>query len=161
MRPDAILFAHAFFRLQDWDLVVAGIAFYPSPIFGSSLRQDLRGDRILTVHVAEEMHDVCGTGQQRQIPLDDDAVKTVVYKNQEALKELRKSFHRSPPSDVWLDTKIIRPGDRWNQPRPLLGSRLLLPGISRAKPLVSISRRQRCAHLLQADSVFAEHRRVE
>jgi hypothetical protein len=37
---------------------------------------------------------------------------------------------------LWLDTKIICPGDRWNQPHSLLSSRLPLPGISRAQPLV-------------------------
>jgi len=69
------------------------------------------------VHIAEEMNDVLGTGQQGQVPLDDDSVETVVYKNQEAFKKLRKGFHRSPPQKIWLDTKIICPGDRWNQPR--------------------------------------------
>ena len=49
------------------------------------------------MHVAEKMHDVFGTGQQRHVPLDDDAVETVIYKNQEAFKELREGFHRSPP----------------------------------------------------------------
>src|SRR5580698_3181851 len=67
------------------------------------------------MHVAEEMDDVFGTGQQGQVPLDDDAVETVVYKNQEACKKLLESFHRSPPQKVWLDTKIICPVNRWNQ----------------------------------------------
>jgi hypothetical protein len=40
----------------------------------------------------------------------------MVYKNQEAFKKLRKGFHRSPPLMFGLDTKIIRLGDRWNQP---------------------------------------------
>src|SRR5260370_9618205 len=55
------------------------------------------------------MHDVFGPGQQRQVSLDDDAVETVIYKNQEAFKKLREGFHRSPPlmfgstpkSSVW------------------------------------------------------------
>jgi hypothetical protein len=75
----------------------------------------------LAVHVAEQVHDVLGPGQQWQIPLDDDAVETVISKNQEALKKLRESFHRSPPPKVWLDTKIICPGGRWNQPAPEAG----------------------------------------
>jgi len=33
------------------------------------------------MHVAEEMHDVFGTAQQRQVPLDDNAVETVIYKS--------------------------------------------------------------------------------
>jgi hypothetical protein len=101
MRADTVLLAHAFFGLHDGDLVVARIAFYPSPIFGGALRQDLRSDGIQSVYVAKEMHDVLGPGEQWQVSLDDDSVETVIYKNQEAFKELRKGFHRSPPSDVW------------------------------------------------------------
>src|ERR1035441_2876108 len=64
MRPDAILLAHTLLCFQHGDFVVAGVAFYPSPIFGSSLRQDLRGDRILTVHVAEKIYAVFGASLQ-------------------------------------------------------------------------------------------------
>src|SRR5438552_13264309 len=136
MRLDAILLAHTFLCFQHGDSVVAGVAFHPSPIFGSPLGQDLRGDGILAMHVAEEIYDVFGARQQRQVSLDDDAVETVIYKNQEAFKELRESFHRSPPQKIWLDTKIICLGDRWNQPRAPEGSRPPLLGISRAKPVV-------------------------
>src|SRR5438445_1218911 len=72
----------------------------PIPVFQGALGQDLRGNGILAMHVAEEMHDVLRPGQQGQVSLDDDAVETVIYKNQEALKELREGFHRSPPSDA-------------------------------------------------------------
>jgi hypothetical protein len=48
--------------------VVTGVSLDPSPIFRSPLRQDLWGDRIFTVPVAEEMHDVLGPGQQRRYP---------------------------------------------------------------------------------------------
>ena len=81
--------------------MVAGVAFHPSPILQRALGQNLGSDGILAVYIAEEMYDVFGPGQQRQVSLDDDAVETVIYKNQEAFEELRKGFHRSPPSDVW------------------------------------------------------------
>src|SRR5207302_1034015 len=98
------------------DLVVTGVGFHPSPIFGSSLGQDLRGDRILTVYVAEEMHDVLGPGQQGQVSLDDDAVETVIYKNQEAFKKLRKGFHRSPPQWFgWIPKSSVRATGGINQ----------------------------------------------
>jgi len=51
------------------------------------------------------MDDMLRTGQQRQVSLDDDAVKTVIHKNQEALKKLREGFHRSPPRMVWSDNQ--------------------------------------------------------
>src|SRR5580698_4248521 len=115
VRPDGIFLAHTLLRLQDGNLMIAGVAFHPSAVFQSAFRQDLWRDGIQAVHVAEEMDDVFGTGQQGQVPLDDDAVETVVYKNREACKKLLESFHRSPPQTVWLDTKIICPGGRWNQ----------------------------------------------
>jgi hypothetical protein len=46
------------------------------------------------------MHDVRGPRQQRNVPRNDDALETVIYKNQEAFKQLREGFHRSPPQDV-------------------------------------------------------------
>jgi hypothetical protein len=52
------------------------------------------------MHVAEKMYDGFGPGQQRHVPLADDAVETVIYKNQEAFKKLRKGFHRSPPQII-------------------------------------------------------------
>jgi hypothetical protein len=116
IRPDEIFLAHALFGLQDGDFVIAGVAFHPSPVFQGAFGQNLWRDGIQPVDVAEEMDDVFGTGQQGQVPLDDDAVETVVYKNQEACKKLLEGFHRSPPQTVWLDTKIICPGGRWNQP---------------------------------------------
>src|SRR5205814_9995908 len=96
MRLDAILLAHTFLCFQHGDSVVAGVAFHPSPIFGSPLGQDLRGDGILAMHVAEEIYDVFGARQQRQVSLDDDAVETVIYKNQAWVKALRENFRLSP-----------------------------------------------------------------
>ena len=87
MRADTVLLAHAFFGLHNGDLVVARIAFHPSPIFGGALRQDLRSDGIQSVYVAKEMHDVLGPGEQWQVSLDDDSVETVVYKEQRPTKK--------------------------------------------------------------------------
>ena len=59
------------------------------------------------MYVAEEMHDVLGTGDRLagQVYLDDDSVKTVTDKNQESVQQLREYFHQSPPQEVWLDTE--------------------------------------------------------
>jgi len=95
------------------------IAFHPSPILQGSLGQDLRGDRILTVHVTEKIHNMLGPRQQRQVALYDDAVETVIYKNQEALKELREGFHRSPPLMFgWIPKSSVRVTGGINQPAP-------------------------------------------
>jgi hypothetical protein len=74
------------------------VRFYPPPIFRGALRQDLRSDRIQSVHVAKEIHDVLGSGEQRQASLDDDAVETV---NQEAFQQLHEGFHRLNRPHEW------------------------------------------------------------
>src|SRR5258708_35641405 len=48
-------------------------------------------------------------------------------------------------------TKIICPGDRWNQPAILSALRFLLPGISRAQPLVMY--RGKLGYASDADSI--------
>jgi len=40
------------------------------------------------VDVAEEMDDVLGSRQQRQVALEDDAIETVVYPGEQAAKQL-------------------------------------------------------------------------
>src|SRR4029077_20489648 len=88
-RPDGLLLAQPFLGFQHRYFVIASVALYPSPIFQRALCQNFRRDRIQPVHVAEKMYDVFGSGQQWQVALDDDAVETMVYKNQEAFKKLR------------------------------------------------------------------------
>jgi hypothetical protein len=117
MRPDGIFLTHALLRLQYRDFVVASVAFHPSPVLQGPPGQDLRGDRILTVHVAEKIDDMLGPRQQGQVALNNDAVETVIYKNQEALKELRKGFHRSPPLMFsWIPKSSVRATGGINQP---------------------------------------------
>src|SRR5437773_818871 len=43
------------------------------------------------------MDDVRLTRQQRQIALNDDAIETVVYKDEQAAKQLVNGLHRSSP----------------------------------------------------------------
>jgi hypothetical protein len=46
----------------------------------------LFGDGINPVHVPEEVDDMLLAGQQRQVPLDDDPIETVVDKGEQAPK---------------------------------------------------------------------------
>ena len=54
----------------------------PLVVLGSALTQDLFGDDADAVHVAEEVHNVLGTREQRQMAADDDTVETVVYERE-------------------------------------------------------------------------------
>src|SRR5580704_4166659 len=135
MSQDALLLAHTSLSLQYGDFVVAGVSLYPSSIFGSSLRQHLRRNWILTMQVAEKMHNVFGTGEQGHIPLDDDAIETVIYKNQETCKKLREGFHRSPLRIFWSDNQNHPSWRPVESTEHILSALRCSPGISRAQPL--------------------------
>jgi len=59
--------------------MVASEGLHPMLVVLGSLPQRLLGNGVDAVHVAEEIDDVLGTSEQREIALDDDAIETVVY----------------------------------------------------------------------------------
>jgi hypothetical protein len=84
------------------------------------------------------MHDMRGTGQQGQVSLDDDTVKTVIYKNQEAFKELREGFHRSPPQMFgWIPKSSVLATGGINHPHPRVPDSLSL-GFQGVRPKVML-----------------------
>src|SRR5215210_5557287 len=97
------------------------------------------------MNVAEEAHDVRGPGEQRHVTLNENAVETVILQKPGSAQRASQTFPSVASVRRFRSTssKIICPGGRWNQLRPLLSSRLPLPGISRAQPLVMISRGQK------------------
>lgn len=88
--------------------MVAREGFHPLLVVDGPLRQGWLRDRVDPVQVTKEIDDVLGTRQQRQVPLDDDPVETVVYQSQQAAKQLVERFHRSPP----VAGRIPRSSDR-------------------------------------------------
>jgi len=96
---DALLL-HLFVRPLDGNAVVAREGFHPLLILVGPLGQNLLGDGINPMHVAEEIDDVLRPRQQRQVALNDDAVETVVYKSQQAAKQLGEGFHRFSPGSL-------------------------------------------------------------
>ena len=103
VRPDVVFSLEAF-RLEglvvgpfDRDAVVARKRLDPLLILLRAFGQRLFGDRVDLVHIAEEMDDVRRPRQQGKVALNDDAIETVVYKPEQAAKQLVKGFHRSSP----------------------------------------------------------------
>jgi hypothetical protein len=74
-------------------------------VFAGSPGQNLFCDRIQAQNVAEKMHNMFFAYQQRQVSLNDNAIKTVIYKSQQATKELVESFHRSSVIALALTTR--------------------------------------------------------
>jgi hypothetical protein len=60
-------------------------------------------------HVSEKVDHLFRARQPAQISVDDDAVEAVVYKNQQAGKQLCENFHRSSGLRSCLDNSIIVP----------------------------------------------------
>jgi len=75
-------------RPLDGDTVVAGECLDPLLVRLRPFGQGLFGNRVHPMHVTEKMHDVLWAGQQRQVALNDDAIETVVYKQEQAAKQL-------------------------------------------------------------------------
>jgi hypothetical protein len=92
---EVILFAHALFCPFDRDLAFSGEGFHPAVILVSPFSQHFLGDGTGLVDIAEEINEVLRPGQQRDVPENDEAVETVVYKSEQAAKQLCKGFHRS------------------------------------------------------------------
>ena len=111
MRPDVIFLPYPFLGPFHRDLVVPGKGFDPMFVFRGPAGQNLLRDRVKPQDVAEKMHNVLFPRQQRQVSLNDDAVKTVIYKSQQAAKQLVEGLHRPVPRDFALTTKssIDRP----------------------------------------------------
>src|SRR5437016_3332602 len=86
---------HVFIGPAEGNTVVTREGFDPMLVVSRSLPQRLFSNGIDAVHVAEEMDDMLRTSEQGEIALDDDAIKTVVYKSEQAGKQLAEGFHRS------------------------------------------------------------------
>src|SRR5437588_9656761 len=100
IRSDVIFLAeafllHVFIGPAEGNTVVTREGFDPMLVVSRSLPQRLFSNGIDAVHVAEEMDDMLRTSEQGEIALDDDAIKTVVYKSEQAGKQLAEGFHRS------------------------------------------------------------------
>ena len=84
-------------RPLDRDAMITRERVDPLLVLLRPFGQHVFGDGVHAVHVAEEMHDVLRTGQEGEIALNDDAIETVVYKLEQAAKQLVKGLHRSAP----------------------------------------------------------------
>lgn len=96
-RANVVLLPHALLGPFDRDGLVPGESVDPPVVLVGPLAQRLFRDRIRSMDVAEKMHDVLRSGQERHVPEDDHPVEAVVYKHHQAAKQLGKGFHRSPP----------------------------------------------------------------
>jgi hypothetical protein len=93
--PDPVFVLEVLFGPWDRKVVVASEGLNPVLIvlgpWGQSLPRDGM-DGVHHHHVAEEMHDRLGASEQGQIALEDDAVETMGYKNQQAAPQLVEGF---------------------------------------------------------------------
>ena len=104
---DVILFAHSLVGPFDGDMVIASVSLHPAlVIFGAPVKHVFIHHRNAQ-DLAEEIDHLFGARQTAQVAMDDDAVEAVVYKNQQAGKQLYEEFHRSSVLRSCLDNSII------------------------------------------------------
>jgi hypothetical protein len=104
---NVIFFADTFFGPLHGDLVVAGERLHPTLILAGPLAQHRLVHHRNADHVAEEVDHLFRARQPAQISVDDDAVEAVVYKDQQAGKQLCEKFHRSSVLRSCLDNMIF------------------------------------------------------
>ena len=90
---DVILFAGSFFGPFHRDFVVAGVGLDPAPVLVGTLAEDFFTHHRDTQNLSEEVDHLLRPGQTAQIPVDDDAVETVIDKGQQIPEQLGESFH--------------------------------------------------------------------
>ena len=99
MRLYVILFAHALLSPFDGQFVIGGVCLHPAPVNFRALRQNRLLDDWHTEDIPEKVHHLLGARQTTQVPVDDDAVEAVVYKDKQAAKQLCERLHRPSSSD--------------------------------------------------------------
>src|SRR5271156_2382778 len=104
-RQDVIFFAQSFFRPLDGEVMVAGVRLDPLAVFIGTPRECFFADHRNPEDLMEEVNHLFGAGHATEVPMDDDAVEAVVYKNQQAGKQLCEQFHRSSASDLVSSTR--------------------------------------------------------
>ena len=106
-RQHLVLFAQALFRPLHRDFVIAGVGLNPVAVIVGALTERFLAHHRGAEHLMNEINHLFRPGQPAEIPVDDDAVEAVVYKNQQAGKQLCEKFHRSPTLRSCLDNSII------------------------------------------------------
>jgi hypothetical protein len=105
VRADVILLAHAFLRPLHRNPLLTGEGIHPTAVITGALAQNLLRDHTDAMDIAEKMNDVFRARQQWQVSQNDDTVETVIYKSQQAAKQLGKGLHRSLLDVLVLTTR--------------------------------------------------------
>ena len=77
------------------ELMVAGVRLHPALVVVGASAQHFFVHHRKAEHLPEEEDHLLRPRQATEVTVDDDAVETVVYKNQQAAKQLCESLHRS------------------------------------------------------------------
>ena len=73
--------------------MIACKGFHPVLVIRGPLAKHVLIDHADAEHVAKKVDHLFGTREAAEISMDDDPIKTVVYKDEQITKEFRKSLH--------------------------------------------------------------------
>ena len=99
MGEHVVLLADALLGPFDGKFVIAGVSFHPVAIYLRALTQNGLVDDANTNDIPEKVYDLLGARQTTQVPVDDDPVEAMVYKDKQAAKQLCERLHRPSSSD--------------------------------------------------------------
>ena len=101
-----VLLAKTFLGPLHGDFMIAGESLHPLAVVVGALAEHLLADDRNSQDLSKEMDHLFGPGQAAQVAVNHNAVEAVVYKNQQAGKQLCEQLHRSSPGSR-LSNKII------------------------------------------------------
>src|ERR1019366_2199591 len=102
---NVILFANALPSPFNRDLVVAGVGLHPVLVIVGALAENFLAHHRNAEDRSNEMNHLLGPGQPTEVPVDDNAVEAVIYKNEQAAKQLGERLHRSSSCVLVLTTR--------------------------------------------------------
>jgi hypothetical protein len=73
--------------------VVAGVSLYPVLIIFGPLAENFLGHHRNAEHLPDKVHHLFRPREPIEVAVDQDAVETVIYKNEKIAKQLSESVH--------------------------------------------------------------------
>jgi hypothetical protein len=90
---DVVFPTYPFFSPFDPNRMIASEGLHPVLVIRGPLAKHVLVDHANAQHVAKKVDHLFGTRKAAEISMDDDPIKTVVYKDEQITKEFRESLH--------------------------------------------------------------------
>ena len=103
-----VLFADSLFSPFDRNRMIECKGFHPVLVIRGPLTKHVLIDHADAEHVAKKVDHLFGTREAAEISMDDDPIKTVIYKDEQITKDFRESLHCLTSADDDVQARIAK-----------------------------------------------------